>query len=73
MALEPATLATQIEDLITGKNPDAPAETKLAIKDFATELANILDGYIKTATVSVTTTTTCGAGAGTGQGTGTLS
>lgn len=76
MALAKAALVTAIKNLSNslkaydGTSGKTQAE---AIDKHASDLADAIDAYIKTALVSttVTVTTACGAGAGTGTGTGT--
>lgn len=76
MALQKTVLVTAIKNLsnamksydgTSGKTQDE------AIEKYATDLADAIDTYIRTAVCSVSVTTTCGAGPGTGTGTGTLS
>ena len=64
MALNKTGLKSGIQTLC-GKSNSA--------EEFATGLADLIDTYVKTATVSVTVSTTGTAAAQTGTGTGTLS
>lgn len=83
MALNKATLATQLKAIFDGVSPEATGETdpdKLRQK-LATDMANAIDAFVKTGAVTVasgitlssTGTAAAHTGATNGTGTGTIS
>lgn len=71
MSLDKAGLKTAIKDLLSdmaGRDND-PEQAR---EDFATQLSNAIDTYVKTGTVNVTVSTTGTATAQTGTGTGSV-
>ena len=71
MPLIKANLKTQITNLFNGLAQNEDGEQ--ARQQLIDGLTDIIDGYLKTATVNVTVATTGTAAAQTGTGTGTLS